>query len=76
MDVGIYILEIFSPRVENYLKFVFIFSYLRPVKVSQNIIIEAETLKVGKSLAYLAVQIKEESSGKLVATGEHIKFVG
>ncbi|MCL4160150.1 UNVERIFIED_CONTAM: hypothetical protein GTU68_050680 [Idotea baltica] len=51
-------------------------SYLSSVKIKDTILIEADTLKVGRNLAFLAVQIKNEKSGKLVATGEHIKFVG
>ncbi|KAL7643317.1 UNVERIFIED_CONTAM: hypothetical protein RMT77_006609 [Armadillidium vulgare] len=51
-------------------------SYLRPVPKNAVIIIEADTVKIGKTLAFLTVKIKDEKSGKIVATGEHIKYVG
>ena len=38
--------------------------------------IESETLKVGKTLAFLKVDITRKSDGKLVASGSHTKHLG
>ena len=39
-------------------------------------VVEAETLKTGKSVAFLRVLVKDQETQKLVATGEHVKYVG
>lgn len=50
-------------------------SYLRGVKLGDDILIEARNLKSGKNLAFLEVAIKRKSDGQLVATGKHTKFI-
>lgn len=51
------------------------FRYLKAAKQGDKIIIDAITKKAGNSLAFLDVQIKN-SSGDLIATGTHTKFIG
>jgi len=51
-------------------------SYLRPAKVGEEIIIDAKTVKLGKSLAFLSVEIRNKKDNKLIATGTHTKYVG
>ncbi|XP_075234358.1 acyl-coenzyme A thioesterase 13-like [Lycorma delicatula] len=51
-------------------------SYLKSASLGDQILIEAKTNKVGRTLAFLDVVIKKKESGDLVATGSHTKFVG
>ena len=55
---------------------VFYSRYLSAAKTGDDIVIDANTLKVGKSLAYLAVDITNKKTGKLVAVGKHTKHLG
>ena len=50
-------------------------SYLRPAKPGQEIIINAEVVKMGKTLAFTSAELLHKD-GKLIAKGSHIKFVG
>nr|CAD7402127.1 unnamed protein product [Timema cristinae] len=49
-------------------------SYLKAANLGDKILIDAKTLKAGKRLAFLEVEIKKES-GELIAKGSHTKFV-
>ncbi|XP_011419355.3 acyl-coenzyme A thioesterase 13-like [Crassostrea angulata] len=51
-------------------------SFMKPVRVGEDIVIDADTLKVGKTLAFCSVDIKLKSTGSLVAQGKHTKYVG
>ncbi|RUS80953.1 hypothetical protein EGW08_011273 [Elysia chlorotica] len=51
-------------------------SYLRPVNLGDDIIIAAQTLRCGKTVAVCTVDVTSKSSGELVAHGKHSKFVG
>lgn len=48
-------------------------SYLRAPKLGEEITIEAEALKIGKTLSFLTVDLTD-SKGRLVAQGKHTKF--
>lgn len=50
-------------------------SYIGPAKIGDTIIIEASVLKQGKSIAFLNVDIFNKSNNKLIARGNHIKFM-
>ncbi|XP_074025736.1 acyl-coenzyme A thioesterase 13 [Leptinotarsa decemlineata] len=50
-------------------------TYLKGAKIGEDIKIEANTLKVGKTLAFLEVFIKNKSSGDLLVKGAHTKFL-
>lgn len=50
-------------------------SYMSAVKPGQTIIIEAKTLKFGRSLAFLNVDILNKDTLKLVANGKHTKYI-
>ena len=41
-----------------------------------DILIDADTLKVGKTLAFLTVDLKLKDTGDLLAQGKHTKYVG
>jgi len=50
-------------------------SYLSSVNVGEEIVITGDTLKVGKTMAFLSGEIKNKASGKLVAVGKHTKYI-
>lgn len=41
-----------------------------------NIIIDARTIRAGKTLAYLEAELRNKEGGAIIARGEHIKFIG
>lgn len=50
-------------------------SYFNPAKIGDVIIIESETLKAGRQLAFLEVTISSKETRKIIAKGKHTKFV-
>lgn len=56
--------------------FTVLFRYLKAAKTGEEILINAETLKVGKTLAFLTVDVTNKESGELIAQGTHTKYVG
>ena len=48
---------------------------MKGAKTGDDIVIDANTLKAGKTLAFLTVDIKN-TKGDLLAQGRHTKFVG
>ena len=50
--------------------------FMRAAKVGDEILIDARTQKLGKSLAFLTVDIKNRDDSKLIATGTHTKHMG
>jgi len=40
------------------------------------LLIDARTVKLGKSLAFLSVDIRNKDDNKMIATGTHTKHVG
>ena len=67
-------ISLFSTQIltEGYLYY---FRFIRPIKIDESLLIEANALKVGKSIAFLEVYIKNQTSEKLLATGHHIKHL-
>ena len=49
---------------------------MKGAKVGDEIVIDAVTLKRGKTLAFLTVDIRNKLDGSLLAQGKHTKFVG
>ena len=45
-------------------------------KVGEDILIDSKTQKVGRTLAFLTVDITRKSDGKLIASGKHTKHLG
>lgn len=41
-----------------------------------NLIIDARTIRSGKTLAYLEAELKMKEGGAIVARGQHTKFIG
>jgi len=40
------------------------------------VVIDCSTLKAGKTLAFLSVEIRKKETGELLAVGSHTKFMG
>ncbi|XP_037777603.1 acyl-coenzyme A thioesterase 13-like [Penaeus monodon] len=51
-------------------------SYMKAATSGQEIVINAETLRVGRNLAFLSVDITNKESGALIAQGSHTKYIG
>ena len=54
---------------------IFCCRYLRSAKIGDEIVIDAKTVKLGKSLAFLSVEITNKKDGKIIATGSHTKYI-
>ncbi|PSN33877.1 Acyl-coenzyme A thioesterase 13 [Blattella germanica] len=50
--------------------------YLSAARNGETVVIDCNTLKAGKTLAFLEVEIKSKTTGKLIAKGSHTKFIG
>ena len=50
-------------------------SYLNGVKKGETLLIEAKTLKFGKTIAFLCVDIFNKQTNQLVVTGKHTKYL-
>ena len=50
-------------------------TYMKPARIGEEIIIEARTLRAGKTLAFLECEIRNKDEALLVK-GSHTKFVG
>lgn len=56
--------------------YILCFRYMRPAKKGDTISIVAECLKVGKTMAFVNVDILNKSDGnKIIAQGRHTKFL-
>ena len=54
----------------------FLYRFIRPANIGDELFIEGKILKVGKNLAFLTVDVKNKITGQIIATGKHTKFVG
>lgn len=54
---------------------IFFFRYIKAAKIGDLIEINADTVKVGKSLAFLEVVIKNKQTGDVLVKGSHTKFL-
>ncbi|CDP18339.1 unnamed protein product [Coffea canephora] len=50
-------------------------SYLDGAYVGDEIEIEAKTLRVGKAIAVVSVELKNKKTGKIIAQGRHTKYL-
>lgn len=51
-------------------------SFLKGAKEDDELIIEANTIRCGRTLAFLECEIKHKKDNSVVARGSHTKFVG
>ncbi|XP_046588395.1 acyl-coenzyme A thioesterase 13 isoform X1 [Neodiprion lecontei] len=50
-------------------------SYLNAASPGEVIVVDAKTCKAGKRLAFLEVELSKKDGGRLVARGQHTKFI-
>lgn len=58
------------------ISYVHSFSYLKGAKLGDVIEVDANTVRAGKTLAYLDCVLRLKGSGEIIATGTHTKFIG
>lgn len=51
-------------------------TYMSAAKIGEEILITAEILKQGRTLAFASVDLTNKATGKLIAQGRHTKFLG
>jgi acyl-coenzyme A thioesterase 13 len=51
-------------------------SFLKGAKENDELIIEANTVRCGKTLAFLECEIKNKTDESVIVRGSHTKFVG
>ncbi|GFG31519.1 hypothetical protein Cfor_09470, partial [Coptotermes formosanus] len=51
-------------------------SYMKAAAEGETVVINCSTLKTGKTLAFLSVEITKKETGELIAVGSHTKFIG
>lgn len=51
-------------------------SYLKSAKEGDVVLIEADTIKTGRNLAFLECVLKHKKDGSIIAKGAHTKYVG
>lgn len=66
----------FSLQNHNHLNLNFLNRYIKAAKIGEDILISANTLKAGRTLAFLSVDITNKETGAMIAAGKHTKFIG
>lgn len=51
------------------------FSFLKAAKKGETLLIDAETVKLGRTLAFLSVEFRNKKNNELLATGKHTKYL-
>jgi acyl-coenzyme A thioesterase 13 len=54
---------------------ILIYSFLKAAKKGETLVIDAETVKLGRTLAFLSVEFRNKQNNELLATGKHTKYV-
>lgn len=50
-------------------------SYLKGAKEGDNVLVDANTVRAGKNLAYIECELRHEKDGSVIAKGAQTKFV-
>lgn len=50
--------------------------YMNAAKVGEDVLITAQVLKQGQTLAFATVDLTNKANGKLIAQGRHTKHLG
>ena len=51
-------------------------SYLAAARVGEEVLVEARTVKRGRTLAFLECEVRKKETGAVVVRGSHTKFIG
>ena len=54
----------------------FLNRYMNAAKIGEDVLITAQVLKQGKTLAFASVDLINKSTGKVIAQGRHTKHLG
>lgn len=49
--------------------------FFKAAKKGDTILIDAETIKLGRTLAFLSVEFRNKQNNELIATGKHTKYL-
>lgn len=52
------------------------FRYMNAAKIGEDVLITAQVLKQGRTLAFASVDLTSKATGKLIAQGRHTKHLG
>ena len=55
--------------------FYFICRYIKSARPGETILLSAKTLKAGKTVAFLSVDVTNKEDGQLIAQGKHTKYL-
>ena len=50
-------------------------SYLKGAKEGDDVIIDAKTIKAGKTLAFLDCELRHKKDDSIIAKGTHVKYI-
>lgn len=50
--------------------------YMSAAKIGEEVLITAQVLKQGRSIAFASVDLTNKATGKLIAQGRHTKYLG
>lgn len=53
----------------------FDFSYLKGAREGDTVVIDAKTIKTGKTLAYLECELRNKNTGHIIAKGSQTKYI-
>ncbi|XP_078544077.1 acyl-coenzyme A thioesterase 13 [Lissotriton helveticus] len=51
-------------------------TYMNAAKIGDSVLITAQILKQGRSIAFATVDVTDKATGKLIAQGRHTKHIG
>lgn len=51
-------------------------TYIKGAREGDVVVVEADTIRAGKNLAFLECSLKHKKDGSVIAKGEHTKYVG
>ncbi|XP_019379318.1 PREDICTED: acyl-coenzyme A thioesterase 13 [Gavialis gangeticus] len=51
-------------------------TYMSAAKIGEEVLITAQVLKQGRSIAFASVDLTNKATGKLIAQGRHTKYLG
>jgi acyl-coenzyme A thioesterase 13 len=52
------------------------FRYMKAAAEGDTVVIDCNTLKTGRTLAFLSAEITKKETGEVIAVGSHTKFIG
>lgn len=52
------------------------YRYMNAAKIGEDLLITAQVLKQGRTLAFATVDLTSKATGKLIAQGRHTKHLG